>query len=423
MNELRRHDRGVVVIGAGAAGLAATLKLRAHGVPTTLIDALPRIGGRAVTAQVGADPFDLGATWLHDADRNPLVPLAGPGDRLLDSDAQRHERLTIGGRLATAAEQAAYDAAWDQFDDAVAPALAGPDVTLDAAMAPIRDRPWTGLLALWEGAIIAGADADVLGLRDWHRNRLEGRNRVPAAGVGAFIARVLATEATLSCPATKVTWSGGGVVVETPRGTLRAAAAIVTVSTGVLAAGHIRFDPPLPAEVQDAIHTLPMGLLSKIALPATGPDRLGLAPSTLLVDREAVMTFNAWPQGRGYIAGFIGGRSAWSVAPDPAAAEDLARSELRRTLGADALAAIGPAAITSSWGTDPAFLGGYAYAGPGDAEQRGVLAGAFPAERLLFAGEATRTDGLAGTVGGAYLSGIEAADRLLATAAADRRTM
>ncbi len=419
---MHEHDRGVVVIGAGVAGLAAARQLRAHGVPTTLIDALPRIGGRAVTARVGADPFDLGATWLHDADHNPLVPLAGPEDRLLDSDAQREERLTIGGRLATPAEQAAYDTAWDRLDDAVAPALAGPDITLAAAMAPIRDKPWTGLLALWEGAIIAGADADVLGLRDWHRNRLEGRNRVPAAGVGAFVARVLATEATLSCPATEVIWSGDGVTIETPRGTLHAAAAILTVSTGVLAAGHIRFDPPLPPEVQHAIHALPMGLLSKIALPAAGPDRLGLAPSTLLVDREAIMTFNAWPHGRGYVAGFAGGRSAWSVAADPAAMEDLARSELRRTLGPDALAGIGSAAIISTWGTDPEFLGGYAYAGPGDAEQRGVLASAFPAERLLFAGEATRTDGLAGTVGGAYLSGIEAADRLLTTATVDRQT-
>ena len=54
-------------------------------------------------------------------------------------------------------------------------------------------------------------------------------------------------------PATKVTWSGDGVAIETPRGTLRAAAIIITVSTGVLAAGHICFDPPLPASVQHAI--------------------------------------------------------------------------------------------------------------------------------------------------------------------------
>lgn len=83
-------------------------------------------------------------------------------------------------------------------------------------------------------------------------------------------------------------------------------------------------------------------------------------------------------------------------------------------LGGTALRGIGSAAHISAWGTDAAFLGAYAYAGPGDADERGVLAAAFPGERLVFAGEAARTDGLAGTVGGAYLSGVEAARRLLA---------
>lgn len=406
------RDAGVAVVGAGVAGLAAARHLRAHGVSVTLIEALPRIGGRAVTASVGGTPFDLGATWLHDADRNPLVELAGPSDQLLDTDAGRRERVTIAGRLVTLAEQAAYDAAWDRIDAIPAPALAGADTTLAAAMAPMANDPWASLVALWEGPIIAGADADRLGLQDWHRNRLGGRNLVPAAGVGAFIARVLGTEATLSTPATRVAWHGPGVAIDTPRGTIHAGAAIITVSTGVLAAGGIRFDPPLPEAVGAAIDALPMGLLSKLALPATG--RLGLEPGTVLVDRDARMTFIAWPQGRPYIAGFIGGADAWRLAPNPAAANAFARGELARTLGADALRAVAPAAAVTSWAIDPEFLGAYAYAGPGDADRRAALAAAFPAERLLFAGEATRTDGLAGTVGGAYLSGMEAAERLLA---------
>ena len=69
-------------------------------------------------------------------------------------------------------------------------------------------------------------------------------------------------------------------------------------------------------------------------------------------------------------------------------------------------------AVVTRWATDPWYRGAYAYARPGDAGQRAVLAEAYPGERLLFAGEACRTDGLAGTVGGAFLSGQEAADRL-----------
>jgi monoamine oxidase len=385
--------------------------LRQHGVPVTMVDALPRVGGRAVTAMLGNEPFDLGATWLHDANRNPLVALAASGD-LVNTDELRKERTTIGGRLPTVTELAALDATWDRLDAAVAPALDGPDMTLAAAMAPMSGEFWAPLIALWEGATIAAADADRLGLQDWRRNRLDGPNRVPVQGVGAFITRVLSTEATLSCPVTRITWNGKGVTAATPRGTIHAGAAIVTASTGVLAAGTIRFEPPLPQSVQAAIHALPMGLLSKIALPAK--NRLGIAPGTVLVDRDGGMTFNAWPLGRRHLAGFVGGSRAWALAGDKAAFEAFARAELARMLGADALADIGPAPIVSGWGTDAAFLGGYAYAGPGDADQRGVLAAAFPGERLIFAGEATRTDGLAGTVGGAFLSGVDAAERLLA---------
>ncbi len=398
---------GVVVIGAGVAGLAATRRLRQAGVPVTLVEAASRIGGRAHTTGFCGAPFDLGATWLHAAQRNPLVALALPEDHLRNSDIGRSERVFIAGRPATEAERAAYAAAWDRLDGVVAPALAGPDVSLAAAMAPMAADPWASTVALWEGAIIAAADSDELSLRDWHRNALDGPNMQPGDGVGAFIVRRLATEATLDTPVTTIDWAGPGVRAETPRGTIHAAAAIVTVSTGVLAAGSIRFSPALPPDVQGAIDALPMGLLSKIALPLPRPP--GFDADSLLLDRTCPITFNAWPHGRPYVTGFVGGRLAWSLAADPAAASRFAHDALRDMTG---LRSAGQPML-SAWGTDPFSRGAYAYARPGDADQRDVLQAAFPAERLTFAGEAVRTDGLAGTVGGAYLSGAAAAERLL----------
>ena len=100
--------------------------------------------------------------------------------------------------------------------------------------------------------------------------------------------------------------------METPRGTITANAAIVTVSTGVLAAGAIQFDPPLPAETLAAIDALPMGLAMKVALRATGPDRLDL-PLHCSVDRQVTrsgdptMGFQCWPYSRDYVQGWVGG--------------------------------------------------------------------------------------------------------------------
>ena len=407
-------ENGVVVVGAGVAGLAAAGRLRARGVTVTLIEAAGRIGGRAHTVQLAGAPFDTGAGWLHDAGRNPLAAMAEHGDELVDSDAMRRERVSVGGRVATLVEQEAYSAAWDGLDEVVAPALGGPDVTLAAAMGPMsgdaRWGAWAGLVALWEGAIIAAADADALGLRDWHRNRLGGRNLVPAQGVGAFVARRLGTPVRLGVQADLVRWDGPGVAVETNRGVVRAGAAIVTVSTGVLARGGVRFSPALPLDVAAAVHALPMGLLSKVAFPAVG-GQSGIGPDTVLVDREGRMSFGAWPLGRPYVVGYMGGRLAWEVAGDAGAAEALAREELRRMVG-DGVQAGGPAVVTG-WGTDPLTLGAYAYAGAGGSEARGLLAGAVLGRQVVFAGEATRMDGLAGTVGGAFLSGVDAAERVL----------
>ena len=170
------------------------------------------------------------------------------------------------------------------------------------------------------------------------RNVLSGSNLVPQGGIGAFVARRLGEglDIRLSTPVDARAWSGRGrVAVETPRGTITARSAIVTVSTGVLAAGAIAFDPPLPHATQAAIHALPMGLAMKVALRATGPDRLDL-PLHCSVDRQVqrsgdpTMGFQCWPYKRDYVQGWVGGPSAWELArAGEAAAVDFALGQLR----------------------------------------------------------------------------------------------
>ena len=64
----------------------------------------------------------------------------------------------------------------------------------------------------------------------------------------------------------QIDWSGQGVVVETARGKLKSKAVIITVSTGVLASGQIKFVPELPEEKRESFNEISMGAYDHIAL-------------------------------------------------------------------------------------------------------------------------------------------------------------
>jgi monoamine oxidase len=422
-------EADVVIIGAGLAGLGAAVAARNAGKRAVVLEASGRAGGRAWTdypAALGGVWFDMGAIWLHDAEHNPLVPIArAAGDKLLRSDEIRKERTFIGDRMANEAELADFAHAWPRYE-AVADAVLAVegDVSLAEVTRRLPDDPWAATIEAWEGPVICAVDADRFSALDWRRNALGGSNLVPEGGIGAFVRRRLTqgVDIRLNTPVTRVRWggSGGQVTVETAAGSITAGACIVTVSTGVLASGALVFDPVLPARVGDAVQALPMGLAMKVALRATGPDRLDL-PLHCSVDRiiersgDPLMPFQCWPFGRDYVQGWIGGSVAWDLARQgEAAAVDFALGYLRQMFGGrvDRLFA-GGASLVTRWDADPWVRGAYSYAVPGSALARDALAEPLSGGHLMFAGEACHV-GFAGTVAGAWISGQSAARTALA---------
>lgn len=412
-------DTDVIVVGAGLAGLGAATALRERGLRCVVLEASDRIGGRAWTtnpAALGGVWFDMGAVWLHDAEHNPLVAIArAAGDRLLRSDELRVERTFVDGRLATAAELADYGDAWPRFEAAADRLLANhDDVPLSAVARSLPDDPWAQTIEAWEGPVICVVDADRFSTRDWRNNALGGSNLVPDGGIGAFVQRRLGRglDVRLRSPVRRLVWNGPGGRVSVDG--LTARACIVTVSTGVLAAGGLAFEPVLPSSVLDSVAALPMGLAVKIALRAVTDDRLGLPPHCS-VDRqvkagEPLMPFQCWPFGRDYVQGWIGGSTAWDLArAGEAAAVDFVLGQLRAVFGGrvDQVFA-GGAHLVTGWDADPWVRGGYSYAVPGGAAARRRLAEPVGDGHLLFAGEACQIP-YASTVAGAWISGQDAA--------------
>src|SRR5580698_5303411 len=70
------READIVVIGAGAAGIAAARRIMAANRKVIVIEATSQIGGRCLTdsATFGV-PFDRGARWMHNPDTNPMIKL------------------------------------------------------------------------------------------------------------------------------------------------------------------------------------------------------------------------------------------------------------------------------------------------------------------------------------------------------------
>jgi monoamine oxidase len=420
----------VAVVGAGAAGIAAARTLREAGLSCVVLEASGRLGGRAYTdtESLGA-PFDQGASWLHDAENNRLTPIARRQGFTLHEEPGRRRRdiLLVGDRPATPEERAAHDAAAEAWEDAAErrAAQGGPDIPLSEAVP--RGGPWDATVEHWFGAVISGVEARRDSLHDYVATALSGRNPQVREGFGALVARQAeGLRVATGWPVVTVRTGGpgGAVTLEGPRGRVRTRGCVVTVSTGVLAAGAVRFDPPLPPEVEAAVAGLPQGLLSKVALRAAGADRLDLPAFGRLGRRvegegDRPASWVCWPFGRDHAIGYIGGEAAWELAREgPEAANAYARAELARYFGAARVErAFRPGAVATRWAEDPLFRGAYSHARVGQAGARTVLRDAAVADgRLRFAGEACH-ERYAGTVGGAWESGARAA-RALAEALA-----
>src|SRR3954466_8110214 len=98
------READIVVIGAGAAGIAAARRIVAAGRKVIVLEAGERIGGRCITdSTTFGVPFDRGARWLHNPDANPLTALArGVGLELVA--APPGQRIRVGRRNARAGE-------------------------------------------------------------------------------------------------------------------------------------------------------------------------------------------------------------------------------------------------------------------------------------------------------------------------------
>jgi monoamine oxidase len=406
------READIVVIGAGAAGVAAARRIAAASRKVIVVEAASQVGGRCITDNSTFDvPFDRGARWIHNPETNPMIRL-GRSAGLEIMPAPSGQRIRIGRRYARPSETEDFLAALVKANRAIDDASRRFDVSCASVM-PKELGDWAGTAEFVLGANFAGKDLKDISVVD--KVRAQDRNSAIACrqGLGTLITKLSEQlPLSLSTPASRIEWGGREALVQTPAGKIVARAVIITVSSNVLAAGNIKFAPDLPKRTLDAAAKLGLGSYDHIALQMPG-NPLGLARDDILIEqsnsmRTALLYANMGSSSLCSID--VGGSFGRDLsAQGEAAMVAFAIEWLTKMFGSEFAKAVKKSAATR-WNASPYVQGAMSVAPPGAQPFRKILSE--PVSNVFFAGEATH-ETLWGTVDGAWESGERAAEAAL----------
>lgn len=465
-----------------------------HGVPTNpLTAAVDLLGFQRVRSELDA-PFYAEGRWATEEDTERFYEayevyeegLAEADERIRHETALVEEQCAAGRAVAageegasalcetlghevaddeaaatlcaTAQELTTADGDPDAFCAAVEAAIrVTSDVAGDYVARDERLGSAAPLVEATAGPLETAAELETSSAVD-AAGFLAGEDDLVDRGMGTFVREFGASvPVCLRSPVTRIAYGSDGVAVEAAGRTYRSATILVTVSVGVLRAGAIAFDPPLPDWKAEAIDQIRMGSMQKVILafredvfPNAIPNswvlaeddvsdaeheaavRAGLPVAT---DAERVMAFVMKPLDANVAIAFFGGE--WARLFEAQCAGEETTSGLRSPTGCDDLAidasvralsrlygeeAVQGALLTDQihvtrWNLEPYTLGAYSVPYPDGWDARTVLAqpvttgpdGRDGTPRVYFAGEAASRTIYNGSYAGAYETGLVAA--------------
>ncbi len=433
----------VVIIGAGAAGLAAARELHDKGLDVVVLEARDRIGGRVWTHHdpEAPVPIEMGAEFIHGSAEET-------GKVIEEAELKSFD---VGGRrcLVGARRDQPLDDFWEQLYRAmhlmdppsrVAARLGlrrGSDFSVQdfldtkpGGKGLVRERKLAkqfveGFHAADTRLISAKAlvDSGTPG-EDMDETRL-GRVVGGYTGVIEAIAAPIAMRIRPGSVVTRVQWSPKRVLVEGVRGrsrfTVNARAAIVAVPLGVLQApafsvGAIEFDPLLGPAKQEALGCLTSGTVVRVVLQlreALWADDVSFMHSS---DPDFDVWWTSYPMRAPVIVGWRGGPGATRLLQMPLeeiAARSIASLARHLHTTTKRVQGLVQGVWMHDWQNDPFARGAYSYQLVGGGEATDALARPLKGT-LFFAGEATGSGGSTGTVDGAIGTGRRAAKQVLA---------
>ena len=402
----------LVIVGAGAGGIGAAYAAKKAGLDFCVMEASHRVGGRGLTEELAPGiPWDLGCHWLHSGSINPLADIAGEVGVHYDKGSPSRAFYMQGVKLPSQEQSGFTDYLSDQWKKVEASAARGEDIALSELID--HDSPYAPYYCYWQ-SLMTSEDVDKFSALDLFNYEDTDENWPVREGYGELLCRhAEGLPVELNTRVEKINYSGTGVVVTSNRGTVKAKYVVVTVSTGVLGARDIQFDPELPVATREAIASLPLGSYNNFAMlyeeewpfDEDTPDRIDYSNGDD-INFAFKLKCSGWP----YIYCAVGGRQAkWLERQPLVESEQLMMRALVDIFGAEFRKKI-VKFKASAWGDDPLIKGAYSASLPGNSHRRTELATPI-AERLCFAGEAASERAFC-TAHGAWQSGRDAVLKL-----------
>jgi monoamine oxidase len=434
--------RTILILGAGAAGLAAARDLSRAGWSVTVLEARDRIGGRIFTLSEtdSPAPIELGAEFIHG--RSPALWEIAKAAHLKIHEVSDHHWFFDNGKLSSSRDfwrnvqglmnrmkSSDADQSFRQFLDSL------PDTADSRRAKDMATRHVEGFHA---------ANIDRIGIRGLVKanqaaDSIEGNRSFRFQNGYSSLVQALRAEAEsygasfhLNTTVTAIHWQGMQVEVRTSGNIYEASAALITLPLGILQSRHddggIQFAPGLPAAKQSAIEQLAVGNVIRINLmfrerfweDAKVWDEHGAAVSFrnagfFHCPEAAIPTWwTQLPLRAPLLVGWAGGPAADRLRSEGALV-DQAITSLSLILNTSTAEIQGEleASYIHDWHDDAFSRGAYSYVPVNGLEAQQVLSQPLD-NKLFFAGEATCA-GHVGTVHGAIQSGQRAAREVLDT--------
>ncbi len=416
------HRPRVVVIGAGAAGLAAAKALKTDGCAVVVLEARDRIGGRVWTDRRFGAAVELGAGEIHGQDGNPLTALARQWG--LYSTPTRRDLFQFFDRQGSAVGSLRVIESLGAFTALLEASrlYAGTqanDLSLHQAFKAVRpDFEAQELLGFWLGLHQFYGPLQSLSSKHWAITKTYlGIDLMLPNGYDEIFSRLAnGMELVLDTSVESIDATGAEIKVQTQKDVYWADRVVVTVPHGVLRQNKVIFAPALPDWKQQAIQAIGSGQADKIVLQFDKPfwdagqqfigfRRAGWGQTEMFLNLKRTTD-------KSILVGMVLGDARKEILNGEGRLSYDLLLRLRRIYGAD-IPEPNDLYLTD-WSTDPHSLGPFAIPLVGStAKHYGALAEPIGG-KLFFAGEHTNFEYRA-SVHGAYLSGLRAAKQVMET--------